>query len=115
MKAVDTMCAWALFAWAFLSMVTIEIRHPVGAILDTLVLWIVIAILNVLRIRDAQGNRDVRLSCVAVNTIVWMIEIVRWKIFGAWTAVATILVLIETILSIFRKPADACLNPIPPR
>lgn len=114
MKAVDTICAWALFAWAFLSIMMIEIRHPAGAILDTPVLWIVIAILNVLRIRDAQGNRNLRLSCVAVNTIVLMIEIVRWKMFGAWTAVATILVLVETIFSIFRKPADACLNPIIP-
>jgi hypothetical protein len=70
MKAVDTICAWALFAWAFFSIVTIEIRHPAGAILDTPVLWIVIAILNVLRIRDAQSNRDLRLSCVAVSTIV---------------------------------------------
>jgi hypothetical protein len=51
----------------------------------------------------------------AVDTIVLIIEIVRWKMFGAWTAVATILVLIETIFSIFRKPADACLNPIIPQ
>jgi hypothetical protein len=103
MKTADHICAWALFIWAFLSIVMIEIRHPLGAVLDTPVLWIVTAILNVLRLRDGKGNRDLRRSCVAVNTIVLMIEIARWKMFGAWTAIATILVLIETVFSIFPK------------
>jgi hypothetical protein len=115
MKALDSICAWALFGWALTSIVMIEIRHPTGAVLDVPVLWLVVAILNSLRIRHDTAVRELRLFCVAVNIIVLMIEIVRSKMFGAWTLVAALLILFETLFSIFRKPAPACLNPnIPP-
>ena len=116
MKTADGVCAWALFGWGVVTIVRIEVVHPYGAVLDTPVLWLVTAILNLLRIRNEIGIRDLRLSCIAVNIIVLMIEIVRRKMFGSWTLIAALLVLFLTAFSIFRKPTTSCPNPnIPSR
>ena len=65
MKVLDSICVWALFGWALASIVMIEIRHPSGAVLDVPVLWLVVAILNSLRIRNDKAVRELRLFCVA--------------------------------------------------
>ena len=76
---------------ALASIVRIEVRHPYGAVLDTPVLGMVVAILNALRIRDDVQIRDLRRWCAALHIIVVMIAIVRWKMFGAWPSMAAFL------------------------
>jgi hypothetical protein len=84
----------------------IETKHPPGAVLDLPILWIYVAMFNLLRIRNAGHARGIRSFCVATNLIDLMVETVRWKMFGQWVLIGGILVLCETAFSLLR-PHDA--------
>jgi hypothetical protein len=77
MKYVDYACAWILFAAGMVGMVATEVRHPPQAVLDTPLLWIFVAMFNLLRLSG-----------------------LRLKMFGPFGLVAGLPMLAELIFSL---------------
>jgi hypothetical protein len=93
-------------------MLAIEILHLRGAILDIPFLWLLVAMLNLLRLRNGYARvPGLMVTCVGANLVALTLETVRWGLFGggilkAWgpyTFVAAVAFLGETIFSIVRK------------
>jgi hypothetical protein len=79
-RYVDEACAWLLFLAGALHIVLTELCHFQGT-LDTALVWLLAAMLNLLRVR---GHYSVRLPtsfCAAANLAVLALEAVRWKMF----------------------------------
>ena len=83
MKYLDHAFAWVIFLTAVIFVVVIETTHPRGGILDVPILWILVAMMNFLRLRNGYAVRGLGTFCIGANLIVWLIEIVRLKVFGS--------------------------------
>lgn len=103
MKAVDYAFAWFLFVVGIVGILMTEIRHPAGAVLDTPFLWILVAMFNLLRLRNGYDVKGLRAFCIGANLIVLVAEAVRIKMFGPMELVQTIPILVETAFSIAGK------------
>lgn len=112
MKYLDYICAWAILLSAVSFMLAMEILHLRGAILDIPFLWLLVAMLNFLRIRNGYARvPGLMVTCIGANLVGLTMEVVHWRLFGravlaAWgpfTIVAGIAFLGETILSVVRR------------
>jgi hypothetical protein len=106
MKYVDYGCAWTIFAVGFAFMVLTEVRHTPGAVLDTPLLWIFVAMFNLLRLRNDDGVKGLRIFCLGANVSVCVFEAARVKMWGAPVFPSLIVagaIFCETIFSIFRS------------
>ena len=99
MKFMDHICAWALFVIAIAGILMIETRQPVGAVLDTPFLWILVAMFNLLRLRNGYRVRGLKTFCIGANLIALVTEIVRFKMFGLFNLIQVVPILAETVFS----------------
>ena len=87
-------------------MVAMEIWHLRGAVLDVPFLWLVVAMLNFLRLRN-EGILvpGLRISCLGANLVALILEIVGWRFFGwsPYTFIAAAGFLGETIFLMVRR------------
>src|SRR5258708_11725316 len=85
MKYLDHLCAWAILLTALVSVVVIAFWHPRGTTLEAPLLWILVAMMNFLRLRNGySGVRGLRTFCIAANLIAFALEILRFGLFGGW-------------------------------
>jgi hypothetical protein len=91
------------FAYGLVTIVMIEIRHPPHGVLDTPILWIFVAMFNLVRIRNDCGILLLKAFCVAANPVVLTAEVVRWKMFGSGALIAGVPVLCQAIFSIVQR------------
>src|SRR5216683_504873 len=85
MKYLDYGCAWVIFLSALVSVVVIAFWHPHGTTLEAPLLWIVVAMMNFLRLRNGYaGTRGLRTFCIAANLIALTLEMLRFGLFGGW-------------------------------
>jgi hypothetical protein len=85
MKYLDYACAWIIFLSAFVSIVVIGRWHPRGTTLEAPLLWILVAMMNFLRLRNGYFVvRGLRTFCVAANLIAFALEILRFGLFASW-------------------------------
>jgi hypothetical protein len=112
MRYLDYICTWAIFLTAVSFMLAIEILHLRGAILDIPFLWLLVAMVNFLRLRNGYARvPGLMVTCVGANLVALALETVRWRLFGdgilkewgLYTFVAAVAFLGETVLSIGRK------------
>jgi hypothetical protein len=83
MRYLDYALAWILLITAIIFVLVMEITHPRGAILDDPFLWIVIAMMNFLRLRNSRAAvPGLRVSSISANLIGLTLEIVRFRLFG---------------------------------
>jgi hypothetical protein len=76
MKYLDYLCAWTILGAAVVFILKTEIWHLRGAILDIPFFWIVVVIMNFLRLKNSYASvRGLRLSCVGTNLIVLVLEL----------------------------------------
>jgi hypothetical protein len=96
---------------AVLFMLLIEILHLRGAFLEDPFLWLLVAMVNFLRLRnDYRTVKGLRITCIGANLIVLTVEIVRYGMYGnallrSWgpyTLIAGIAALGETIFSMMQ-------------
>jgi hypothetical protein len=73
--------------------------------LDTALLWILVAMFNLLRLRNGYGVRGLKIFCLSANLAALVMEVLRLKIVGPapLTHGVAILILGETLFSIARK------------
>jgi hypothetical protein len=116
MKYIDQACVWLIFVAGVAHISTTELLHPPRAVLDTGLLWIFLAMFNLLRIRNGYGIHRLRTFCIGANAAVLALECVRWRMFGLSNLVVVVLVLCETLFSIRQKQSETSkLSPtLPP-
>jgi hypothetical protein len=85
MKCLDYACAWTMFLLALVSVVVIAFWHPSGTTLEAPLLWVLVAMMNFLRLRNGySGIRGLRTFCIAANVIALTVEMLRFGLFGSW-------------------------------
>jgi hypothetical protein len=107
MKYLDYACAWMIFVVGFVGIAMTELRHPPGAVLDTPLLWIFVAMFNFLRLRDQAGIKGLRMVCIAANLSEFVLEMVRMKMWGLSFLIVAVPLLCETLFSIVRAKRSA--------
>jgi len=80
-----------------------ELRHPPGAVLDTPLLWIFVATFNFLGLRNDDGVKGLRISCIGANVSELVLEIIRMKMWGLSFLIVALPLLAETIFSMIRS------------
>ena len=103
MKYADYACAWSIFVVGLVGMVFTELRHPPGAVLDTPLLWIFVGMFNFLRLRNDDGVKGLRISCIGANLSEFIFEIARMKMWGLSFLIVAVPLLAETIFSMIRS------------
>lgn len=107
LRYLDAVCAWLIFVAGLVHVVLTEIPHFRGS-LDTALVWILAAMLNLVRINSGYPVRRLKIFCVAANVSVLTIEAVRWRMFeGPLSLVLLVLILIESAFSIASKTVEA--------
>jgi len=91
-----------LFAASIVGIVATEIRHPPQAVLDTPLLWIFVAMFNLLRQRNGYSVKNLKIFCVSANLATFTLEVVRLKMFGflGLGGIIAFLILVETVFSL---------------
>jgi hypothetical protein len=106
-KLADHACAWAIFVLGVIQMIVTEIRHPPHAVLDTPLLWIFVAMFNLLRLRNGSSVRSLTAFCIGANVAALTLEVLRIRMFGLTFLVTASLILVETIFSLIPAlPVD---------
>jgi hypothetical protein len=109
---LDYAFAWLLWLSAIAFILVIEISHPPGAILDIPFFWLVVAMVNFLRLRNGYANvPGLMTTCVGANLVTLTMEVARWglsdgrlwKAWGPFTTIAAVALFMETVFSILRK------------
>jgi hypothetical protein len=100
MRYLDHACAWTIFIVGLVTIVMTELRHPPGAVLDTPLLWILVAMFNFLRLRNADGVKGFKIFCIGANLSEFILEMVRIKMWGLSLLIVAVPLLAETIFSI---------------
>lgn len=111
MKYLDETCAWLIFLAGLTHIVLTEAFHARDSVLDTGLVYIFVAMLNLLRIRNGYTVRLLRVFCLGANVSALMLEIVRWNMFGRPSspsfAVSSLgvaaLLLLQTVFSVITK------------
>jgi hypothetical protein len=103
MKYADYACAWTIFIVGLVGIVFTELRHPPGAVLDTPLLWIFVGMFNFLRLRNDDGVKGLRISCIGANLAEFIFEIARMKMWGLSFLIVAVPLLAEAIFSMIRS------------
>jgi hypothetical protein len=103
MKYVDRICAWLIFLAGIIHIVATDLMHLRGS-LDTALVWIFVALLNLLRILNGYTVRGLKVFCLGANVSALVLEVVRWKMFADPSSlVLIVLFFLEILFSIFTK------------
>jgi len=89
MRYLDHTLAWILFANAIIFVRIIETNHLRGAVLEDPIIWILVAMINFLRLRNGVGVRGLGTLCIGANMLALLAELVRLKMFGSFVWVLT--------------------------
>jgi hypothetical protein len=103
MRYVDRICAWLIFLAGIAHIVATDILHLPGS-LETALLWIFVAMSNLLRIVNGYTVRGLKVFCLGGNIAVLVLEVVRWKMYaGPESIMMIVLFALETLFAIFTK------------
>ena len=108
MRYLDEACAWLIFLAGMSHLVITETFHSPGVVLDTGLLWIFVAMFNLLRIRNGSTVRLLKVFCLGANISALTFEIARWHMperppsrgMAAFEIGFVVLFLLETVLSL---------------
>jgi hypothetical protein len=103
MKYADYACAWFIFAIGMIDVVLTEVTHPPGVILDTALLWIFVAMFNLLRLRNGGSIKGLTIVCIAANLAESVLEVYRMTWSPRPIVVVAVPILCETVFSIVRS------------
>lgn len=111
MRYLDEACAWLIFLVGVTHIVLTEVFHWRGSVLDTGLLYIFVAMFNLLRIRNGYTVRLLKVFCLGANVSALMFEIGRWNMFGrssflgleAGSLGLVVLFLSQTVFAIMRS------------
>ncbi len=106
MKYFDYLLNWTLFVTAIVFILVTEATHPRGVVLDMPFLWLLIAITNFVRLRNADVLvKGLNTTCIGANLIGLITEVCRARLWewGPYTAIVAVAIFGEVIFSIVRR------------
>ena len=111
MKYLDEACAWLIFLAGVIHIVLLEIFHWRGGVLDTGLLYVFVAMFNLLRIRNCYTVKLLKIFCLSANVSALIFEIGRWNMLGrssslglkAGSLSVVVLFFLQTVFSILAK------------
>jgi hypothetical protein len=103
MKYADQACAWIIFFAGIAHILSTEIWHPRGVTLDLGLVWIFLAMFNLLRIGNGTSVKSLKVFCIGANLATLMFEVLRWKMFSPRGGIMAIVVLAETLFSVRQQ------------
>jgi len=108
MRYLDEASAWLLFLLGMSHMIVTELFPMRGRILDTGLLYILVAMLNLVRVRNDQSVRLLKTFCIGGNVSALIFEVDRWHQYQRFGYVGdAILLALLTIFSITRKQVSS--------
>jgi hypothetical protein len=103
MKYVDRICASLIFFAGVAHIIATDVLHLRGS-MDTALVWIFVAMLNLLRILNGYSVRGLKVFCLGANVAALMLEVGRWKMFaGTSSLVLIVLFVLELLFSISER------------
>jgi hypothetical protein len=87
MRIADHVFAWTIFAAAVGLIAWIGFRHPYGVFLDTPLFWMMVAMLNFLRLRNGYGKmQGLRTFCIVANLSLFTLTALAFSLFALRTS-----------------------------
>src|SRR4029077_19302642 len=87
MRVIDSIFAWAIFLTGFAYVIVVGYWHPRGTVLDTPLLWIVVAMINFLRLNQREpALARLQVISIAANLMAFAFEFFRFGLFATRTA-----------------------------
>src|ERR1700678_4468836 len=103
MKDVDYACAWFIFAIGMIDVVLTEVTHLPCIILDTTLLWLSVAMFNLIRLRNGGSIKGLTIVCISANLAESVFELYRMTWSPRPIVVVAVPILCETVFSIVRS------------
>ncbi|MGD0164478.1 MAG: hypothetical protein ABSB39_18570 [Candidatus Sulfotelmatobacter sp.] len=97
---VDSALAWIIFAIGIVGILTTVTFHMPFRSLDTPLLWLFVAMFNLLRVRNGRSAKTLITFCIGANLAVVMLEAVRFKMWGPFALFAALPILCELVFSV---------------
>jgi hypothetical protein len=108
MRYLDEAFAWLLFLLGMYHIILTELFPVRGAVLDTGLLSILVAMLNLVRVRNDHAVRLLRTFCIGGNLSALMLEVDRWHQYRGFGYVGEgMLLALLTAFSITRKQVSS--------
>jgi len=99
-RFIDAALAWIIFAAGIMGIVTTLLFHVPFRALDTPLLWLFVAMFNLLRVRNGSSAKTIITFCIGANLSVVMLEAVRFKVWGPFALVGALPILCDIVFSI---------------
>ena len=99
-RYVDSALAWIIFAIGVVGIVTTVRFHMLFRSLDTPLLWLFVAMFNLLRVRNGRSAKTLTTFCIGANLAVVMLEAVRFKMWGPFALFGALPILCELVFSV---------------
>ena len=106
----DYACAWIVLALGVVGILRIKVLQPADAVLDAPLLWILLAMLNLLRLHNGYRVRGLKVFCIGANVAVLALEAARIRMFGPVNLIVALPILAETLFSLVRNNVAAVVD-----
>jgi hypothetical protein len=100
MRYIDFALAWIIFVIGVGGIVTTELFHRPFRVLDTPLLWLFVAMFNLLRLRNGSEVKGLTTFCIGANLAMVTLEAVRYKMFGPFALFGALPILCELVFSV---------------
>jgi hypothetical protein len=99
-RYVDSALAWIIFAIGVVGIATTVPFHILFRSLDTPLLWLFVAMFNLLRLRNGRSAKTLTIFCIGANSAVVMLEAVRFKMWGPFALFGAVPIFCELVFSV---------------
>lgn len=88
MRLLDSIFAYTIFLTGFAYVIVVGYWHPPGTVLDTPLFWIVVAMINFLRLtkQNSGGLARLRTISISANLMAFALEFFRFGLFAVHIA-----------------------------
>lgn len=99
-RYIDSFIAWVIFVSGVVAIVMTVLFHSIFRTLDAPLLWVFVAMFNLLRVRNGRSAKTLTTFCIGANLAVLMLEAVRFKMWGPFALFGAVPILCELAFSV---------------
>lgn len=99
-RYVDFALAWVILAIGIVGIFTTALFHVPFGKLDTPLLWLFVAMFNLLRVVNGRNAKTLTTFCMGANLAVVMLEAIRFKMWGPFALFGAVPILCELAFSV---------------
>jgi hypothetical protein len=99
-RYVDSALAWIILAIGVVGIFTTALFHMPFGELDTPLLWLFVAMFNLLRVFNGRSAKTLITFCIGANLAVVMLEAARFKMWGPFALFGALPILCELAFSV---------------